>query len=156
MNPNIRFQNEYSLSTTNLQASPSNTESDNKVVDLQPFLVREDLSPPGFRALDDYLAELEADPKKSSLMAKARRAMVSASAGNSERSLTDLRLGCGLSQNRLAQLASTSQSHIARIERGTENLTISTCRKLCDVLGVDMNTLDKALAKQSENRRMRV
>ena len=58
------------------------------------------------------------------------------------------RLRKGWSQTRLAEELSTSQSHVARIERGTENLTIETCRKLSTVLGIDLNTLDQALKRQ--------
>jgi len=59
-----------------------------------------------------------------------------------------LRLRKGWSQTRLAEALGTSQSHVARIERGTENLTIETCRKLGMVLDVDMNTLDAMLRRQ--------
>ena len=47
-----------------------------------------------------------------------------------------------------AKALGTSQSHVARIERGTENLAIETCRRLCGVLGIDMNTLDQSLRRQ--------
>lgn len=59
-----------------------------------------------------------------------------------------LRLRKGWSQARLAAELGTSQSHIARIERGTENLTIETCRKLSRALRIDLNTLDRALKRQ--------
>jgi transcriptional regulator with XRE-family HTH domain len=59
-----------------------------------------------------------------------------------------LRLRRGWSQSQLAEAIKTSQSHIARIERGTENVTIQTCRRLCAALGIDMNTLDQALRRQ--------
>jgi len=59
-----------------------------------------------------------------------------------------IRLRKGWSQTRLATEISTSQSHVARIERGTENLAVGTCRKLCSALEIDMNALDKALRHQ--------
>ena len=59
-----------------------------------------------------------------------------------------LRLRKGWSQSRLAKALETSQSHVARIERGTENLTIETCRKISKALEIDMNTLDQALKRQ--------
>ena len=61
-----------------------------------------------------------------------------------------LRLKKGWSQTQLAKELGTSQSHVARIERGTENIAIDTCRRLCVALGIDMNTLDGAL-RQQEN-----
>jgi transcriptional regulator with XRE-family HTH domain len=59
-----------------------------------------------------------------------------------------LRLRMGWSQTRLAEALGTSQSHVARIERGTENLAIQTCRKLAAALDIDLNTLDQALKRQ--------
>jgi transcriptional regulator with XRE-family HTH domain len=63
-----------------------------------------------------------------------------------------LRLRKGWSQTQLANELGTSQPHIARIERGTENVTIETCRRLCRVLGIDMNRLDAALRRQEALR----
>ena len=62
--------------------------------------------------------------------------------------LRTLRLKKGLSQSSLAKLLNTSQPHIARIERGNGGLLIETCRKLCEALDVDLNTLDAALRCQ--------
>ena len=59
-----------------------------------------------------------------------------------------LRLRKGWSQTQLANNLGTSQSHIARIERGTENVAVETCRRLCKALEIDMNTLDTALRRQ--------
>jgi len=59
-----------------------------------------------------------------------------------------LRLRKGWSQARLAAELGTSQSYIARIERGKENLTVKTCRKLSWALGIDLNTLDQMLRRQ--------
>jgi transcriptional regulator with XRE-family HTH domain len=59
-----------------------------------------------------------------------------------------LRLRKGWSRTRLAEALRTSQSHVARIERGTENLTIETCRKLAKALDIDLNALDLALRRQ--------
>jgi transcriptional regulator with XRE-family HTH domain len=61
-----------------------------------------------------------------------------------------LRLRKGWSQARLAAEIGTSQPHVARIERGTENLAIGTCRKLCAALDIDLNTLDRALRRQEK------
>ncbi len=61
-----------------------------------------------------------------------------------------LRLRKGWSQTQLAEAIGTSQSHVARIERGDQNLAIQTCRRLSDVLGIDMNTLDLALRQQEK------
>lgn len=67
-----------------------------------------------------------------------------------------LRLRKGWSQTRLAEEIITSQSHIARIERGTENIAIETCRRLAVALEVDMNTLNDALHRQEVITQSRV
>ena len=92
--------------------------------------------------------EWEQDEEWHAAMAEARHWVAEqfyAEDGNTVRSL---RLRKGWSQSRLAEALGTSQSHIARIERGTENLALETCRKLCNALGIDMNTLDLALKNQ--------
>lgn len=68
--------------------------------------------------------------------------------GHEAPTLKRLRLERGLSQQRLAELIGSKQSHISRIERGTEDIQKSVMRKLRDALGIDMNTLDAALAEQ--------
>lgn len=62
-----------------------------------------------------------------------------------EQSLRTLRLRAGLSQAELAARIGTRQPHIARLERGVDNMHLDTCRRLCAALQVDMNTLDRAL-----------
>lgn len=67
-----------------------------------------------------------------------------------------LRLRKGWSQTQLAETIGTSQSHVARIERGDQNLAIQTCRRLADVLAVDMNALAQALRQQEERARAKL
>jgi len=114
------------------------------------YLVQESDAPAGFITMNSFMAKMEEDPEKAVLLAKARKSVANSRSASSVQTVRDLRLGRGISQAQLAKLAQTSQSHIARIEKGTENLAISTCRKLCRVLGVDMNTLNQALVAQAE------
>lgn len=61
-------------------------------------------------------------------------------------SLAALRRSNNLSQAELASRLGTSQSHVARMEAGGQ-LMHETMRKLCEVLGVDMNALDRILIR---------
>ena len=143
-------QSEFLVPTNDSQKNSSKTGSDSEVIDLLKYLVKESDAPAGFVTMNDFMAELEEDPEKAVFLAKARKALANSRTASSVQTVRDLRLERGLSQTKLAQFAKTSQSHIARIEKGTENLAISTCRKLCMVLGVDMNTLNQALVAQAE------
>lgn len=52
-----------------------------------------------------------------------------------------LRVTKGLSQERLALEASVDRSYVGRVERGTENVTISTLEMLAIALGVTVSEL---------------
>lgn len=118
-----------------------------KVVSLPDPAVRP-ATPQGFVAIDDLVAEHERDPSRAAAIAEARRELAEETAAIEGRSIRTRRLELGYSQVRLAELIGSSQSHVARIERGTENVQISTCRRLSVALEVDMNTLDTMLEAQ--------
>jgi transcriptional regulator with XRE-family HTH domain len=82
------------------------------------------------------------------LLAEARTELSEELLLDGASTLRTMRLQKGLSQTKLAAMLGTSQSHVARIERGTENVSIQTCRKLREALGVDMNALNEALLRQ--------
>ncbi len=63
--------------------------------------------------------------------------------------LRTLRLRKGLSQAQLAEAIGTQQPHIARIENGHSDLRLDTCRRIAQVLGIDLNTLDQALQAET-------
>jgi transcriptional regulator with XRE-family HTH domain len=52
-----------------------------------------------------------------------------------------LRVEQDLSQERLALEAEIDRSYVGRVERGSENVTLSTLEALARVLGVPMSTL---------------
>lgn len=52
-----------------------------------------------------------------------------------------LRVERGLSQERLALEAGIDRAYVGRVERGTENLTISTLEAMAKALGVAVATL---------------
>lgn len=55
--------------------------------------------------------------------------------------LRRLRVAKGLSQERLALEASIDRSYVGRVERGSENVTVSTLEVLSAVLGVHVSAL---------------
>jgi len=102
------------------------------------------------KSIDAIVSEWEKDPALTKHFVNARTALSQKLKTKGESSLRTLRLSKGWSQEQLAKEIGSSQSHIARIERGTENITIETCRKLSDALEVDMNTLNAAHLCQSQ------
>jgi len=132
----------------------SSPETRVKVVHLQT-----EPAPPalaeGYSRHSDRIKKLEADPRKAKALAAARAEISEETRKIEGHSLRTRRLELGLSQIMLAELIGSSQSHIARIERGTENLQIQTCRRLCAALKVDMNALDLLLQAQENVARQR-
>lgn len=104
--------------------------------------------PPNCRPISEVAAEWAQDEQRRQMLAEARQWLANTFHGQDGDTVRALRLRRGWSQSQLAEAIKTSQSHVARIERGTENVTIQTCRRLCAALGIDMNTLDQALRRQ--------
>lgn len=100
--------------------------------------------------VDALVERWSADPHRSAAFSRARRWLADEKTADMGDTVRSLRLRNGLSQAQLAAAIATSQPHIATIERGTENVTIDTCRRLAAALGVDLNTLDLALRRQEE------
>lgn len=98
-------------------------------------------------SIDDLAKKWEKDDKRKSELESARKWIANEVIADEE-TIKSYRLKNGWSQVKLADMLNTSQSHVARIEKGTENLTIQTCRKLCHVLNIDMNKLDVLLGNQ--------
>jgi ribosome-binding protein aMBF1 (putative translation factor) len=105
-------------------------------------------APAKHSSISQLAAEWEQDADARAALGEGRKWVADTFYAEDGDTVRTLRLRKGWSQARLAQELSTSQSHIARIERGTENLTIETCRKLSRALEVDLNTLDQVLKRQ--------
>ncbi len=99
-------------------------------------------------AISQLVGKWEQDGQRRAALEEGGQWVADTFYGEDGDTVRTLRLRKGWSQARLAEELGTSQSHIARIKRGTENLTIETCRKLSRALGVDLNTLDQALERQ--------
>ncbi len=105
-------------------------------------------TPAKHTTISQLVAEWEQDAKGRATLEEGRQWVAGTFYGDDGDTVRTLRLRKGWPQTRLAKELGTSQSHVARIERGTENLAIGTCRRLSKVLGIDMNTLDQALKRQ--------
>jgi DNA-binding XRE family transcriptional regulator len=105
-------------------------------------------TPAKHQSIDDLIAELSSDADFRDELKKARSWVVDEFYAEDGDTIRTLRLNRGWSQTQLAEKLKTSQSHVTRIERGTENLSTITCRRLCEVFEIDMNTLDAMLRRQ--------
>lgn len=119
-----------------------------KIFSFDDYAPTPPVPPAKYKSVGDLISEWEADETSSIALKKGRRWIADAFYQSGSDTLRTCRLGKGWSQRHLAELIGTSQPHIARIERGTENVSIGTCRKLADVLGIDLNTLDLMLKRQ--------
>jgi transcriptional regulator with XRE-family HTH domain len=59
--------------------------------------------------------------------------------------LAVLRMQRGWSQKRLADAIGTSQPHIARIEKGRDNVLLATANELARTLDVSLEQINEAL-----------
>ena len=52
--------------------------------------------------------------------------------------LISLREKCGYSQNRLAEIAGVSQTHLRRVELGQADITVGHLQLLCDAMSISL------------------
>jgi len=104
---------------------------------------------PAIQSVNSLVAEKERDPTWAAALAQARKRLGSHLAEHMPRGLRGLRLERGLSQTALAEAVGTSQSRIARIEAGREQISLRFASRLADALMVDMNALQNALEDKS-------
>ena len=50
----------------------------------------------------------------------------------------ELRVRAGFSQNKLAEWAGVSQTHLRRVELGQQDITVGHLQLICDALGVSL------------------
>lgn len=62
--------------------------------------------------------------------------------------LRPLREAAGLKQSDLAEMSGVSQGHISKLEIGDESPTLKTLQKLADALGISIQDLVAAPAKE--------
>lgn len=122
------------------------TASDGNVILFEAHQKTEEFAP-SFRGIDSLIAKLEAQDSKG--MQDARKWAAATLYPEEKFTVRSLRLQMGLSQTELAKRMSSSQSHVARIERGTEDIQLSTFRKLAAALQIDLDQLNEALENQA-------
>lgn len=135
--------------TTHSPAVSSKPTKDSEKVSVNQSVQQET---PSLSKKHSHIGDLTAiwtkDPERQKALEEARQWLADEFYDESGDTVKTLRLRKGWSQAQLAEAIGSSQSHVARIERGSENLTIQTCRRLCEALGIDMNALDAALLRQ--------
>lgn len=108
------------------------------------------LAVPGAIDIDDLVAELESQSLENAEAIAEGRQWVAETFYADRPSVAQLRLKKGWSQAKLAKLAETSQSYVARLEQGKIDPQMSTARKIADVLGVSIETFAQALTTEAE------
>lgn len=96
----------------------------------------------------EFISGFELEKDGRAALKEGRQWVAETFYGEDGDTVRTLRLKKGMSQVALAESLGTSQSHVARIERGTENPLLGTCRRWCIALEIDMNTLDQAMQRQ--------
>jgi ribosome-binding protein aMBF1 (putative translation factor) len=109
-----------------------------------------------YTEIDTLINEFEKDPEHKAALEEARKWFTDSFHKEEGDTIRTLRMRRGWSQEHLAKILGTSQSHVARIERGTENILLDTFRKLASALEVDMGTLDRALRNQEAQNNKKI
>lgn len=150
MQKNTQSLSEYVTPTTILELVVDNTVSITGSSRPQNDLSGNQVAPRGYTAIGDLIAEFESTEDGRAQLNKGRKWVADKFYSEDGDTIKTMRLQNGWSQSALAELLGTSQSHVARIERGTENLVRTTLTRLCVAFDVDMNTLDEALSRQEK------
>jgi len=130
------------------EAGTATTRLDAQVFFFENYTDPRPQTPANYSSIGDLVAQWEQDADSRAALEQGRQWVADTFYAADGDTVRSLRLRKGWSQTRLAQALGTSQSHVARIERGSENLAIGTCRRLAAALDIDMNTLDRALKLQ--------
>lgn len=155
MMQSIQSQNESwqltrSFGETGTTTSSTRSNPSAKIYNIEKHLYPEMVAPKGYKDISDIVAKSEQNPRRKAALEKARANLAKQHYGDEGQTVRTARLQLGLSQSALADIINTSQPHIARIEKGTENIALETMRKLCKALQVNMNQLDEMLHKQKQ------
>jgi ribosome-binding protein aMBF1 (putative translation factor) len=100
--------------------------------------------------LVDFVDDLEGDAEMAQRLAAARRRL--ATVLDDSTTFRRLRMLAGLSQARLAVLAGTTQTYIARVESGSLDPGTDMLARLASALGCDEVTVFRAVRAQREKK----
>jgi DNA-binding XRE family transcriptional regulator len=129
--------------------TPAAASSVANVIWIDIFRPRDIPAPPGFDDIDLVASHNDADIRRAHHMESARRKIAETYSAEVV-GVAGLRLRRGWSQKRLADEIGTSQSHVARIEAGREDVLMSTARRLATALGVSMEEINTAMLARIE------
>lgn len=150
MNPTIRSQSESLQITKTFEVSdtPHASAASPCLVYKFPDYQTALCAPARTKSVTDLIDRWGRNDTRKEGLKRARAQLARITGSNDELTIRSIRLEAGLSQTDLARSIGTSQPHIARIERGSAEPTLDTCRRLARALGVDLNTIDRALAPE--------
>jgi DNA-binding XRE family transcriptional regulator len=131
--------------------SPAAASATARVIFVDVFRPKDIPTPPDFDDIDAVVARSDADVYRQKYLEAARR-QIATELAPQVAGLSTLRLRRGWSQKRLADEIGTSQSHIARMELGREDILLSTARRLAKALDVTIEEIDAAIRVRSEAR----
>ncbi len=100
--------------------------------------------------IDDLVAEFQSKSTANAKEMSKGRQWVAETFYKDRPNLAQLRLKKGWSQLELAKQASTSQSYVARLERGKIDPQFSTVRKIAEALEVPIEVLAQALLLEAK------
>ena len=121
---------------------------DNNVVFLEPIEIQVSSTKrmrPGFVDVSAHVKELERDEKTRALFEAGRKQIAEHLEDTGEITLATLRLQKGWSQQRLADEMGTTQSYIARIEAGRDDIRVSTAARISEALGIELIAVVRAI-----------
>lgn len=97
------------------------------------------------QSIHEVVARSEKNPRRKAALESMRKT-VSSMLEDSEgaKSLTSLRLAKGWSQTTLAARLGVTQPYVAKIEKGQEDMRMSTVMKLAEAFGVSPNEIFEA------------
>ena len=96
------------------------------------------------RSISDALSEYTDDSEAQAALRTARKE-IAASYFSAEKSLRALRLSAGLSQKQLAEAIDSQQTYISRLEKGRDDIRLSTIKRLAEALNTDVLTIVDSL-----------
>lgn len=102
-------------------------------------------------SLQSLIEEFEGDAEFAAHLAEARQEFAATWYQDETNTLTSLRLSSGMSQAKLAEAAGTTQSYIARIERGQSDPGTEMIDRLAQALGL---TAERVFLAVREQRRI--
>lgn len=142
----LRHSGDYLVANDDIEAS-TGTSIAELTIDVRP----EPVTPldDEFISTSDLMAIWSDDETDQALLREARQWTANTLYGDECQTLRAHRLRRGFSQSELAERASTSQSHIARVEKGSEDIRLSTARKIAIALGISLDELERCIREQT-------